>query len=323
MYGVFELLNISSNMKMNILISTNRKFLKHAKEMLISLADSNNEFLNIFLLNNEIPEKIKQETKLFVKNRCHGKLTVIESKIDYLRNMPISDGKKAFFGIEAYNRLFCQFFLPENIDKILYLDSDILVNSDISKLYNMKLNTNILYIACKDESAIHGDDNKRLNLPDNYSYVNSGVLLINIKDLRKKYTMEEIINFIKNKKDILKYPDQDILNLLYCNEIKTISNRYNFILKDIDYYDKNELAYIIHYAGLEKPWKIKGGRYKIAYLIYYYRILLKEKKFLKLICIFLLHRIYYVFCVLKKKLKKITLLKMLYSKLQMYYNGRN
>ena len=307
---------------MNILISTNRKFLKYAKEMLMSLADSNDDFLNIFLLNNEIPEKEKKEAKIFVKNRCHGKLIIIESPINNLKDMPVSDGKKAFFGIEAYNRLFCQFILPKNIDKILYLDSDILINSDISDLYNMELNTKSLYVACKDESAAHGDEKKRLSLPDNYIYVNSGVLLINLKDLRKKYTIEEITNFIKNKKDILKYPDQDVLNLLYCNEIKIIPNRYNFILKDICYYDKDEPAYIIHYAGKEKPWKIKGGRYEISYLIYYYKILLKERKFLKLILIFLLHRIYYLFCLFKKKIKNRAI-KKLYLNIQRYYNRRN
>lgn len=288
---------------MNILISVNRDFFEHAKEMLFSLASNNEEFLNIFLMHKELTNSMQEEIKQFIQNKCHGELHIVNFQIDELKNMPVTNGKGAYFGLEAYNRLFCQYVLPEEIDRILYLDADILINSNISTLYNMEFESNIFYVGCKDESAINKNDNIRLNLSSDYPYVNSGMLLINVKGLRNKYTIAEIIDYVKEKKEILLYPDQDILNLLYKDEIKVISNSYNYILKDIDFY-KDEQPYIIHYAGQEKPWKIEGGKYKFYYLKPYYKNLIKQKKIIKLIEMFFLHRGYYILFKIKKCLKK-------------------
>ena len=59
-------------------------------------------------------------------------------------------------------------------------------------------------------------------------YINSGVLLINLKLLRENQTINELKNYIYQNKDILTYPDQDILNMLYKGKFLIVSNKYNY-----------------------------------------------------------------------------------------------
>lgn len=289
---------------MNILISMNKSFVKYAKDMLYSLSSNNNEFLDIYLMYNNIDQKLISKFQIFIEKKCNGKLHLIKFNEKKLKNMPVTNGGKAFFGLEAYNRLFCQYFLPESVDRILYLDVDVIVDKNLSELYNMDFEDN-MYIACRDLSGIKDNEQERLGLDKEYQYVNSGVLLINVRKLREKYDINTLLSFIENNKSKLVYPDQDILNLFFYKEIKLISNKYNYVIKDVAHLTENiDEICIYHYAGCEKPWKASGGIHK-KYCIPYYYNLFKQKKFFKLIYLYFIHILYLVCRKLKSILNRI------------------
>ena len=108
----------------------------------------------------------------------------------------------------------------------------------------------------------------RLQSPKAVSYINSGVLLLNLPSLRKNLDFKEICDYANKRKNSLILPDQDILTALYGDKVKVVDTlRYNLsdrILvvynadlshKKIDVSWVRENGVIIHYCGKNKPWK--------------------------------------------------------------------
>lgn len=266
---------------MNILISIDEKFIRHAETMLVSLSHQTKENIDVYLMYNKISKKKLAKFKNKMEKQTTCKVNPILFSNDKIKDFPTTDGGKAFFGLEAYNRLFCQFYLPKSINRILYLDVDMIVSKDITELYNMDFEDNY-YLSCRDYSV---EDANRINI-ENEQYVNSGMILINLSKLRKETKLEEIINYIEENKDNLKYPDQDILNMLYINKIKRIDGKYNFLVKDNKLYKDNTNIYIHHYAG-PKPWNKSSYKIEDKYVKPYYDVLklmgkIQQLQFLKI-----------------------------------------
>lgn len=106
-------------------------------------------------------------------------------------------------------------------DKVLYIDADAIVIDDISELWNAKLNNNVL-IGVKEPGAW---DKHLWTTGLNDKYINSGVLLMNLKALREEELDESMLYLINNNK--YAFPDQDVINLVCRNRIGYVSNEYN------------------------------------------------------------------------------------------------
>ena len=180
---------------------------------------------------------------------------------------------KKILNINLYNQgrfsqeIFFRFLLPQlfyGYKKIIYLDCDIIVKSDIAQLYD----TNI------DHFAIAGVKNpstkmfveyckKKLGLSEE-KYINSGVLLINIPYWIKNCLPDKSFQIIG---DCGKWitPDQDIINIVCQDKIyylplewNAINSQNNLYASDIsDLIKQNNIvknAKILHFAGAKKPW---------------------------------------------------------------------
>lgn len=247
---------------MNILVTINRSYLQQLLILLKSLQKSNsNESFDVFVMAKDITnldiENIKE--KLSKKITIHL-INICDSEID---NFPVVEKR---YPIEIYFRLFATKYLPENIDKILYLDTDIVVINSLKELYNMDFKDNYFIATTHVKKAIHKFHEVRLNMSSDNAYVNTGVLLINLNALRKTNIEKEVINFVNKNKYKLMLPDQDILSALYGDKVLLVDaliynlgergyNLYNLNNKnkiDLEWIRKNSA--IIHYYGRNKPW---------------------------------------------------------------------
>lgn len=182
----------------------------------------------------------------------------------------------AHISIETYYRFLIQKLLPF-YDKVLYLDSDIVINGDISKLYNTDLQGKLLG-AIRDIDFLanlnvkHG---KRMGYAKNvlkmknpYDYFQAGVLVLNTKAMRERYTIKQWLTYASNPAFI--YNDQDVLNAHCEGEVLYLPWKWNvvhdcggrvgnlFVQAPNDIYDaymkSRNNPQIIHYAGFQKPW---------------------------------------------------------------------
>lgn len=266
--------------EMNLLFSVNKKFLDELKDMLFSVAYNNKRFLNVYIMNIELDDDDINFLSKFVAERCHGKLIPLKFDISSIKNMPVTDDEGDYFGLEAYARIFSPYTVSEDVKRLLYLDADMLCNENLEELYDMDFEGNCI-IACEDK-GIDLETKKRLDLPMDYQYINSGVLLMNLEALRKEYTEEELVSLILSQSKILNYIDQDFINKNFKNKIKIVSNKYNFLTKDLDISKVDYKPAIYHYAGSVKPWHDNVNRFSEELLAPYYENLEREGEIDKL-----------------------------------------
>ncbi len=153
-----------------------------------------------------------------------------------------------------YYRIFIPELFPQ-YDKILYLDSDIVLIDDVANLYNIDLGDNIIGAIPEEVMTaveVFGEYSEKVIGVPRGEYFNSGLLLINCK----KYKEEDIEGrFIKMMQKV-KFevaPDQDYLNVLCHGKVKLLELGWNKApIKKVDFDDKT--LKLIHYKLWYKPW---------------------------------------------------------------------
>ncbi len=151
------------------------------------------------------------------------------------------------------------------VDRVLWLDSDIIISGDITQFYNLDLKEYCI-AACEDGRYINintrGQDNDRLELESSHRYFNSGVLLMNLNLIRRSFSQEEVCTLAGRIREKLVYPDQDILNCLYQDSVLYADyHLYNCGVERIHLLTDEERTNIriLHYYGLNKPWDLLHG----------------------------------------------------------------
>ena len=262
---------------MNVLYTLNDKFVPQVGAGIVSVCENNKDFdsIHFFLLSYGISADNKKKLKKTVK-KYNRDIDIIE----------IDDLKKYFtfsFDTGGWNpvilvRLLMGEILPNNIEKILYLDGDTIVRGNLSDLWNMDMNGKTIGMSI--EPTIEKERISILELGD-YPYYNSGVLLVNLKRWRELEAGRKIIEYYKKFDGQLFAADQDAINGAMKDEIITISPKYNFynifyqypysfLVKNMKpkkyisremFEDAVKNPVIIHYLGEERPWR-SGNTHK-------------------------------------------------------------
>ena len=136
--------------------------------------------------------------------------------------------------------IFARLILSEtlDIDKILYLDPDIIIRDDITNLWDMDVSDYVL-AAAQDDTIPERDG---------YIYFNSGVMLINLRKWKEKKVTEKAIKFVS--KNITNHTDQDALNDILKGDYLRFSKKWN----SNPISGKRDGLKIMHFLGSEKPW---------------------------------------------------------------------
>lgn len=249
---------------MNIVCCSDNNYLKHTLVMLVSLIENNpGESIDIHLIGTELSEAGKQKAYDTI-NSYHQTIHFYEFNIHELDDMP--RGNHDYISKATWCRLFIQDILPASIEKVLYLDSDIVIVGNLQDLWNTYIEGKYL-AAASDEVNRCPEYYGRFGFPMDYNYFNAGVLLINLKEWRKADVKSQMLNFISNPHPILDNADQDVLNVICHSNIVELKLRYNLqdaivrrkvvhirpiVEQTIDTEISN--ARIIHFSCYKKPW---------------------------------------------------------------------
>lgn len=176
--------------------------------------------------------------------------------------------------IATYFRMFIPVILSK-YEKVLALDTDIVVNEDIANCYNQDLGE--YNIGSSLDFPNNSEDThkylERIGVKNPKQYLNVGVLLYSISNLNKENFTTNLINKLKEVKTP-RILDQDIINTLYSHKYKILSFKWNFLVYGIynsryvitqdrieDVRNTYTCASIVHYATGSKPWKIPDMPY--------------------------------------------------------------
>lgn len=165
----------------------------------------------------------------------------------------------------AYFRCFLSALLPADIHRVLYLDCDILVLGDILPLWETSLDTNTAVAAVRDMGCNEPQRYEILKYPMEYSYFNSGVMLVNLDYWRTHNIPHACVDFYHKYPDRIIFNDQDLLNCVLHEHKKLVELKWN--VQDAFYRDMpaNSTEWrqanaktlchptILHYTN-RKPW---------------------------------------------------------------------
>lgn len=242
------------------------------KSIVDNMNDSDEVFIHIFsdylsISHQKFIKKILSNA--YCKCKC---IYYIVGKKDesFFDNVPVLT-----WSIYAWYRLLLPKYVGEEVEKILYLDCDVLVNDNLDYLFSIDIEK-FSIAACLDIQAYNPFHYKRLNYESSLRYICSGVLLMNLDKWRKEDLAVKVKNFaIENACNLL-WPDQDSINYI-CRDSKIIlSPKYgvlvpffrseNFIKEHLEQMNiLIEHPAIIHYAGYQ-PWIYPKNKSMHAFL---------------------------------------------------------
>lgn len=247
----------------HILVTLDRNYLKVLSVMLYSLSQSDPEGVyTVYVVNNTLTEEDFASLSALLPRT---ELVNVRVPEDLLQNAPVSDR----YPTEMYYRLFAARYLPQQLERILYLDPDLVVLHSLRSLYQIDFDSKLFAAASHIESRTFRELNRRrLHLSEHAKYLNSGVMMMNLALLRKE-SPQTIIDYIQSHKATLLLPDQDVLNALYADRtipldpmVYNLGEKY-LRLKNLHLPPTEKLTLdwvrsntaIVHYYGRNKPWK--------------------------------------------------------------------
>lgn len=257
----------------NILVTLDGGYLGPLCVMLHSLCESNpTAQFRIFVAHTSLEESDFEKIRASVcADRCRVENVYVPR--DQFPGLPYSKR----WPQEACYRIFAAHILPTDLDRVLYLDPDIVIINSLEQLYNIDLQGNYFAASTHLFSLMQTVNRVRLKMPPKSVYINSGVMLIDLKQLRKEQQIEQVLEYYRKNKNRIYLFDQDILNGLYCKQTLVISpllynldERYYKLHNINPYNKKNKIDHqwvadntsIIHFCGKTKPWNAKyKGRF--------------------------------------------------------------
>lgn len=275
-----------------IVLAADDKYVPYVTVMLRSLIINASKDYNydIIVLNSNITQSSQKKLKSeFV---CENNFSIRFFNVAaLLKNRSLFVHRH--FTQEIYYRLLMQDIMIQ-YDKVIYLDSDLIVLDDISKLYNLDIgNSYVAAVADVDFAGCYNGVDpgrkeyfaKKLRMDSPYHYFNSGVLVMNLQQFRMNFTTKQIFDMAESKEWL--FPDQDVLNVLCENHVFYLDMAWNVMMnwkdnsscrietakraphdKYQDYLHSRENVKIAHFAGFQKPWDVPNCDFAEYFWIY-------------------------------------------------------
>ncbi|MEH6640264.1 glycosyltransferase family 8 protein [Vreelandella glaciei] len=248
---------------MNIVLCADEAYAQYGSVVMASIIANaiNVEQIHFFMLTPGMSEETKSTLRASVEPYDVA-FEIIDVDVAALQGL-----KAGRFGIAALLRLMMHRYLPADCKRIIYLDCDLLVRSDLSELWSMPLNGHTAAATINLYSSSSGGAQK---LPDDY--FNSGVMLVNLTAWREKCVGERALACLEREGDNFRYPDQDALNRVLEGDWCSLPVEWNFQPTAYAAVEKRyphlvthmaslEMAIrhprIVHFIGSVKPWHAK------------------------------------------------------------------
>ena len=264
-------------MATNLLVTLDENYIYQMKVLMTSIYINNpGEIFNIYLIHSGITSEKLDRLKNDLAKFSY-EIFPIRAKDDLFSSARVTDR----YPKEMYYRLLAGELLPQNLDRIIYLDPDILVINPLKDLWEMDISDYLFAAASHTGKTDMANNVNKIRLGTDTDYYNSGFLLINLKKAREEIVPEEIFAYVdRNYKNLL-LPDQDILNAMYGDKVLPIKDSiYNYDARnysssllrskgeeDLEWVMENTV--VLHFCGRDKPRK-KNHRTRFTTLYRHY-----------------------------------------------------
>jgi lipopolysaccharide biosynthesis glycosyltransferase len=270
-----------------IVSATNENYAMPLEAMIASLLNNFKSYkkIEVFILESEVSVQTKERIK---RHFGDPRINITWIKIDLVdfKDMNIT----GHITVESYFRLLIPKILPGHIEKVIYLDCDLIVDEDIGKLWDIEIKDNyLLAVPEMHRDSLYASSPcgikayKELGIDPSCRLYNSGVLVINVKKWRQDNIANRIMDYLVRYKEHILWNDQDGMNAILAGKYLKLDPRWNLLTQLLYEYnswkasplDKNtykravKSPYIIHFNTNSKPWQ-KGDIHPYKDLFFHY-----------------------------------------------------
>lgn len=291
----------------NVCFRINDNYVKYMAVLMASILKNTKSFINFYVLCDEIEERNKLKLQR-LKNL--GNFEIHYVKVDKEKFAEIPKSSEIHISKETNYQFLIAKLLP-NIDKIISLDVDLVFDKDIKELWDIDIKDYYMG-GVADQVVLYYTWTHNFPLKNDYKYVNVGVTLINCAKWREENLEEKFFENVKKYSSLLRFPDQDVLNITLQEKVKLLPPKFNLMpLMKYENSTETKEAFsnpvVIHYAGQLKPWVFPDTNYaeyfwEYARLAPFYEEIIYENIFKKIMRQFSMKNISFV---VLKHLKKI------------------
>lgn len=256
---------------MNIAVSFNDRYLRYACVALTSLLENSASPMSVYALTADLSEDSEHVLRRLFAAYPDAMLNIVRVDDAMFSGIDLS-------GFHVPKETFFRFLLPDilpAVDRVLYLDVDIIVRGDVAEIYAMPLQG--LWAAAVRDLWLDRDETtglkKGLGLSAADTYVNAGVMLIDLAAWRTEGLGVRAERLMVESGEEFRYLDQDVLNLLLKGRVKILGDEWNFATWNYERDKKmRRRAKILHYTGKTKPWTGHSRRWRDCVWEYYRRL---------------------------------------------------
>ena len=213
---------------------------------------------HVYILNTNITKEMQDRLMVLANENFE---ISFEDVTNYLHSIADKFPIRDYYSKTTYFRLFIAEMFPQ-YNKAIYIDSDTIVQGDISNLYEIDLKD--YYVgACHEQAMVqvneYGTYVEKCVGVSRYSFFNAGMILINCKQFRDHKVLEKFIKLLQVYKFVVTQ-DEDYLNVICKNHVLWLNQKWNTeVFGEIPYPIKD--AFIIHYIMVSKPWHYQDCRF--------------------------------------------------------------
>ncbi len=224
---------------MNIIYTCDNNFVWIMGISMISLFENNRECdtIHVYLLGDGISEDNRLSLSEIASKYQRSFTLINVPDLNIPEKLSSNRWPKS-----AFTRMFVGELMPAGVTKAIYLDCDTIISGNIQGIE--------AYI--KDDMAVSGVKDcvsrpykAKIGIAKGGSYINAGVLAMNIKKLREFDIRKMITEFVDNYESAISYADQDILNGIFKGEFGILPPQYD-LMTMINTYTYKELQQIRH-----------------------------------------------------------------------------
>ncbi len=259
--------------------SFDEKYAKYFSVAILSLIKhiDSEKLYEIIVLYDSLSKETQRVLESIMPLNMRIRFICVKAYADvFLKNLKSKISSK-HWSVPAFYDLLIPLLMPD-YERVLYCDSDLIFQDNIDELFDISFDDKKL-IAIKDTVQLAFDSytesvfvknqvafiKQNLEIVNLQDYFNSGVMLFNVKDINREKYLERVLKSVSFSE--LPLVDQDALNFVFKDNVKYISERFNFqyhlyndgvgtLLKEIaaDYFQAAKHPRIVHYTTSVKPW---------------------------------------------------------------------
>lgn len=262
-------------MTYHVTCNTDNNYAQHCCAMLCSLFENNKDMtFHVHLLTHGLAK----DNASFLNELCHRYNNVLtiydvdESKLEgvqFRKSRPLTKA--------AYYRILLPEILSNSIERVLYLDCDMIVVGAVKELFELELDDYAL-AATLDCMPFNSTHRNQLHMETDERTFCSGIMMVNLKYWRNIGATEKLLEYSKRTRKQIWLHDQDSLNYVFKKQWFLLPPKWNKVsisflpnINGLSYFDIYEYVYvpkIIHFSSEAKPWLKMSFPYSKEYHYY-------------------------------------------------------